>query len=68
MDDRFRFEDPRDSKNEIMAYIEDDGRLTISVAEEQAVDSYNSTFNCSVTLDRAAAKRLRDYLNAKYPA
>lgn len=74
-DSRFVYENPRDAENELEIYIEDDahwepenrGRLCITVADEQAVDSYNSTFRCSVYLPKSEAKRLRDYLDALFP-
>lgn len=61
--EHFRFEDPRDADNEVTIYPNKAGGLYISVAQEQAVDSYNQMFECYVTLDGDAAKRLRDYLN-----
>jgi hypothetical protein len=73
--DRFHYENPRDSENEINVYIEDDthweeehvGKLVVEVADEQAVDSYNSVFNTSIHLPEKAAKKLRDFLLAKFP-
>jgi hypothetical protein len=37
--------------------------ITLSISEEQAMDSYNSTFTCSVRLDDATARALRDHLS-----
>lgn len=39
-----------------------DGRVRFSVAEVQAVDSYNSSFTCSLTATREQAEKLRDWL------
>jgi len=39
-----------------------DGRLSISVSQEQAVDSYNQMFSCTTILTREDAMRLRDWL------
>jgi hypothetical protein len=36
--------------------------VTISVTDEQAVDSYNQTFTCEALLPRPEAERLRDWL------
>lgn len=74
-DDRFHYENPRDYENEISVYIEEDrhwereyiGWLCVSVADEKAVDSYNSTFTCDIHMPPAAAIKLRDFLNKKYP-
>jgi hypothetical protein len=45
-----------------------DGRLAVSVAEEQAVDSYNSMFTCTHHLTRDQAVKLRDFLIANLGA
>lgn len=60
---RFYFEHPSDSENTVCAYVNQRNELTISVAEEQPVDSYNETFECSIHLPIEHARRLRDYLN-----
>lgn len=39
------------------------GRICISVADEQAVDSYNQSFECSIHLRREQAIKLRDWLS-----
>lgn len=39
-----------------------EGHITVSVAEEKAVDSYNETFECSFTLDQKEAAKLRDWI------
>ena len=36
--------------------------VTISVTQEQAVDSYNSSLTCEAVLPRSDAERLRDWL------
>lgn len=66
--DRFHFEDPRDSQNEVTIYPTQGGGLYVAVAEERAVDSYNETFNCTIVLTDAEAKRLRDLLNGWFPS
>lgn len=38
------------------------GGLIVSVAQEQAVDSYNQSFECSLTMTREQAVQLRDWL------
>jgi hypothetical protein len=43
------------------------GKVCISVAQEQAVDSYNQTFNCSIHLDQHQARMLRDWLIRNVP-
>lgn len=78
----FHYEAPHDSENELtIVPIEAPprypdwndkrdlvGGITISVADEKAVDSYNSTFECDISLDKNEAIRLRDWLLARYPA
>lgn len=58
----FQWENPVDQENTISVARTPLG-LNISVADEQAVDSYNSTFECDINLPLAEALRLRDYLN-----
>lgn len=41
--------------------------VAVSVAEEHAVDSYNSTFECTFHLDETQAIAVRDWLNAHFP-
>lgn len=65
--DRFHFEDPCDSENEVTIYANQAGGLYISVANEVAWDSYNHTVDCNIAVDEAAAIRLRDYLNNRFP-
>ena len=64
--DRFHYDNPSDSENEITVYLED-GALYVAVADEKAVDSYNSTFECSIYLPEPAALKLRDYLVGRFP-
>lgn len=40
------------------------GQLCIAVSEEQAVDSYNELFECTIHLTNAQTVMLRDWLNA----
>jgi hypothetical protein len=41
--------------------------MTVSVAEEKAVDSYNQSFECSLTMTDEQAIQLRDWLLDHYP-
>lgn len=65
--ERFRYENPSDSENEITVYPIAAGALSIAVADQKAMDSYNETIECQISLDLDAAKRLRDYLNEHFP-
>lgn len=47
--------------------IRKDGGLTVSVAEEKAVDSYNHSFQCRCKFSREEAIILRDWLNKAFP-
>ena len=63
----FFFESQNDLDNAITVFV-DDKRIThVSVSDEQAVDSYNSTFECTIALKEKIAIRLRDYLNREFP-
>lgn len=42
------------------------GRLIIAVAQEQAVGSYNDSFECTATLSRKQGIELRDWLCKMY--
>ena len=73
----FHYESPHDSTNELtVALIVPEtyrdkrdlaGGIVISVANEQAVDSYNAMFECDISLDRKTAIQFRDWLNKLYP-
>lgn len=63
---RFRYENKQDSENVINAYATVSDGLMVSVSDEKAVDSYNEVFACEIYLPNAAAKKLRDYLNANF--
>ena len=56
-----RFESPHDSDN-VATFALNKFGLTVSVAEEQAVDSYNSTFECDFDLTAEQVAQLRDWL------
>jgi hypothetical protein len=45
----------------------DDGGLTVSVSEEKAVDSYNESFECTLTMKPEQVQQLRDWLDANFP-
>ena len=62
----FQWDNPRDSSNAIVVVADESG-LHVNVADEQAVDSYNADFTCSITLPPAQAIKLRDALNAWFP-
>lgn len=40
----------------------DDGGIRISVAEEKAVDSYNQSFTCSISMTKAQAAEFYEWL------
>lgn len=62
----FVWENPREIDNSITVAPDDDGSLSVSVEEEKAVDSYNSTFNCCVVLPKAQALKLLAALTEWY--
>lgn len=64
---RFFWENPSDPDNVLNLFRNEKGGLSIAVSEEHAVDSYNSTFECSAFLTEDEGVRLRDYLNAAFP-
>jgi hypothetical protein len=43
-------------------WAQEKDRLFISVSEEKAVDSYNSSFECTLTATREQAVQLRNWL------
>jgi hypothetical protein len=45
-------ESPYDPDNSLTAVPLADGGVSISVSDEQAVDSYNATFECDIDLSR----------------
>lgn len=56
--------EPNDSFEHGASFVWNDAKnhLYISVSEEQAVDSYNQMFECTLTADIEQAKQLRDWL------
>lgn len=46
--------------------IRPDGRMSISVSQEQAVDCHNQMFECTTILTRDDAIKLRDWLNEHF--
>ena len=44
------------------------GGLSIAVAEEQPMDSYNQTFECTIHLSADNARTLRDWLIERFPS
>lgn len=65
--DIFYSEIEHDPDNVVVIFPTEADGLMVSVSEEHAVDSYNSTFECSLSLPEAEAKRLRDLLNEWFP-
>jgi hypothetical protein len=63
---------PSDCENEVEFTVGPDlwnsegGRdfVNICVSDEQAMDSYNQTFACDVSLPLSVARSLRDFLNS----
>lgn len=64
MDDRLVLE-ATDSDEDNMVLSIDDGRVCVAVSEEKAVDSYNSTFECTMHLTHEQAIQMRDWLVAQ---
>lgn len=67
MTERLVLQSHHSFEDQLTAAIEADdprqkGQVCISVAEEQAVDSYNSMFTCSIHLTSDKARQLRDRL------
>jgi hypothetical protein len=60
----FKPDGPRrwDGSDGELEAVAGDHCVTISVTDEQAVDSYNQTFTCEALLPRPEAERLRDWL------
>lgn len=68
-DRRFLRLEPSYSFEEGADFVKHDGNgMTVSVAEEKAVDSYNQSFECSLTMTDEQAIQLRDWLLNHYPA
>lgn len=65
-DGRLYFEVAGDPDNAAVFYANTAGGLMVAVSEEQAVDSFNETFECSIALAREDAIKLRDYLNEAF--
>ena len=63
----FYFESVSDPDNVMMLFANSGGGLTVAIAEEKPVDSYNETFECTISLPADEAKRLRDYLIEHFP-
>jgi len=67
---RFEYENPEDSQNYIYVYPDDGtfrcepkkGAIKIQIGDEQAVGSYNSSFDLYITLPPAQVTALRDFL------
>jgi hypothetical protein len=44
-----------------------DGSVVVCVSEEQAVDSYNQSFTCNMTMTPEQAVQLRNWLVMQFP-
>ncbi len=60
------FETEESFEEGVEFYVRADGRLSVEVAQEKAVDSHNQSFTCWGTLSREQAIRLRDWLLAEF--
>lgn len=79
MEDRLYFVTPHDPDNEIVFALSENNNalfdrdkvkgnfVAVSVSDEQAVDSYNSTFTCTFHLSEEQAAQVRDFLNHHFP-
>lgn len=56
-----------DPETNISVFANRGGGLTVAVEEEKAMDSYNQTFTCTISLTAAQAIALRDYLVKWFP-
>jgi hypothetical protein len=59
--------EPSDSFEEGASFVKTNQGIMISVAEEKAVDSYNASFECTLTATHDQAIQLRDWLLEFYP-
>ena len=62
-----RFESQHDRGNTASFVATESGLLTVSVAEEQWMDSFHVPVECSFEMRAAEAIRLRDWLNTQFP-
>lgn len=53
-----------DFEDGLTASVSANGRIAITVADQQSVDSRNQLFECTATLTRDQAAELRDWLSA----
>lgn len=60
---QFYYEKPSDADSYCCVVVDSKKSVQVTVAEEQAVDSGNSYFDCSISLPWEQAKKLRDMLN-----
>ena len=66
MSNRIHFE-PDSSFEEGADFVKHIKGISVSVAEEKAVDSYNASFECTLTMSDEQAMQLRDWLFLHYP-
>lgn len=66
MEKSIRFE-PSTSFEEGADFVLCGDGIVMSVAEEKAVDSYNHSFECSLTMTKEQAIQLRNWLNFHFP-
>lgn len=67
LENTIKFE-PSQSFEEGATFTRSGSGIIVSVSEEKAVDSYNSSFECSLTMTREQAIELRDWLNKHFPS
>lgn len=64
---RLMLENPNDSDNCLTLAVSESGRLIVSVSDEQAVDSYNAKFECSIHIPAKLVPQLVKYLTDSFP-
>lgn len=60
------FEDAQDASNGATFVVDEQGFLTVSVADDKAVDSYNQNFECSYLFTLEDFKALREWFKRTY--
>lgn len=65
--DILHFDPPESYFEEGADFVKQITGISIAVSEEKAVDSYNQSFECNLTMTDAQAIQLRDWLLLYYP-
>lgn len=60
--ERLFIESEHDFEDGATIVVRDGGLMTISVAQELAVGSYNQDFECTIRMSAQQARELRDWL------